>query len=853
MRGEPHALSVALSAQLEGMEPLLDALPTALLLLDAESSVLLYANRAAYALAGGAPEVVAAIYAGAAPAVAGGASAVHDTEIEWAAPGGTRTLAVSRDYARLRDRDVCVLTFDDVTFASRSRRRSQLLAAAGLQLSRSLEWSETLAAVAKAAVPAFADWCFVELLQDDGRIERIVIEHRDPAKRPFIEAYDAAYPIDPDAPIGSAAVVRTGEPELVPQLTQEMLEAVAVDAEQLRLLRAVGFRSSICVPLRTGGKVIGDLALVTSTERRAYEPDDVAVAQELADRCALALEDARRYTATRDAEREARRSRDELEAIAGAIPDAVVAQRGDGQVVYANAAALKLLGYPDAASIAAAPIAEVRERFQPARDDGTPLAPTELPGRRVLAGEPAPVVTVRSRGADGAPRWTRVQAMPVAGEDGRPRMAISVIEDLTDVMRAERGQRLLAEAGRRLGETLDPAGTVQSIAALAVPDFADWCTVDLWDGTRLDRVVAAHVDPAKVVHAAELRTRYPPEERDSALLEVARTGRPLLIPELPDAALCAWAKDAEHLGVLRALGLHSALIVPMTVRDTVLGVASFISAEGRRSFDQTDLALAQALALRFGAALENARLYETTAAIADTLQASLLPPHLPELPGTELAAAYRPAGDGHQVGGDFYDVFDTEDGAWWLVVGDVCGKGAEAAAVTALARYTIRAAAVRTRAPSDVLRRLADAMLRQDAGRGRYCTIACMRLDLSQTPARLSVSSGGHPLPTVLRRDGRTETIGVAGTLLGLVGDPELHDVVTELAPGDLVVAFTDGLTEARAPQGLWTEADVRDVLGRARDHAARAVVDQLLAAALDGVRTPRDDVAVLALRLVGR
>jgi serine phosphatase RsbU (regulator of sigma subunit) len=417
-------------------------------------------------------------------------------------------------------------------------------------------------------------------------------------------------------------------------------------------------------------------------------------------------------------------------------------------------------------------------------------------------------------------------------------------------MRAERGQRLLAEAGRRLGETLDPAGTLQAVAALAVPDFADWCTVDLWDGTRLERVVAAHVDPAKVALAGQLRERYPPEERGSGLLEVARTGRPLLVAELPDAALRAWAKDDEHLALLRDVGVHSVLMVPMTVRDTVLGVASFVSVEGRRSFDATDLALAQALALRVGAALENARLYETTAAIADTLQASLLPPHLPELPGAELAAAYRPAGDGHQVGGDFYDVFDTEDGAWWLVVGDVCGKGAEAAAVTALARYTIRAAAVRTRAPSDVLRRLADAMLRQDAGKGRFCTIACMRLDLSQTPARLTVSSGGHPLPAVLRRDGRTETIGVAGTLLGILDDPELYDVVTELDRGDLVVAFTDGLTEAGAPERLWNDADVRDVIRGASDHGVRTIVDQLLAAALDGVRTPRDDVAVLALRL---
>jgi serine phosphatase RsbU (regulator of sigma subunit)/PAS domain-containing protein len=718
----------------------------------------------------------------------------------------------------LDGQDVSVLTFEDVTFASRARRRSQLLAAAGLELSRSLDWSATLEAVARATVPAFADWCFVELLREDGSIERVVIEHRDPSKRPFIEAYDAAYPIDPAATAGSAAVIRTGEPELVPEMDEEMLQAVAEDAEQLRLLREVGFRSCIIVPLRSGGAVIGDLALATSTDRRPFEADDVAVAQELADRCALALEDARLYTELRDAEREARRSRDELEAITGAIPDAVIAQRPDGQVVYANAAALELLGYPDVAAITAAPIDEVRERFRPLGDDGTPIPPAQLPGRRALAGEVRPTVTVRSRRADGKLRWTRVQATPIPGEDGTPRLAINVIEDLTDVMRAERGQRLLAEAGRRLGETLDPAGTLETVASLAVPDFADWCAVDLWDGIRLERVVAVHGDPANVA----------PEEHDGAL-EVAETGRPLL----------------------RQLDAHSFLIVPMTARGAVIGVASF-SVEGRRSFDDTDLALAQALGLRVGAALENARLYETTAAIAATLQASLLPPHLPDLPGAELAAAYRPAGDGHEVGGDFYDVFDTEDGAWWLVVGDVCGKGAEAAAVTALARYTVRAAAVRTRAPSEVLRRLADAMLRQDAAQGRFCTVACMRLDLSATPALLTVSSGGHPLPTVLRRDGRAETIGIPGTLLGIVDDPELHDVVVELEAGDVAVAFTDGLTEARAPQRVWSQADVRDVVADAPGHAARAVVDHLVATALDGVRSPRDDVAVLALRLAG-
>ena len=155
------------------------------------------------------------------------------------------------------------------------------------------------------------------------------------------------------------------------------------------------------------------------------------------------------------------------------------------------------------------------------------------------------------------------------------------------------------------------------------------------------------------------------------------------------------------------------MLAPMTLRDRVLGVISFVSAESGRRFDEHDLALAEDLALRAAAAVENARLFETASAIAQTLQTSLLPPVLPELPGMELAAAYLPAGKGYEVGGDFYDVFNTADDQWYLVIGDVCGKGAEAAAVTALARYTIRAAAVRRRSPAAILRWLSDAMLQQ--------------------------------------------------------------------------------------------------------------------------------------------
>ncbi len=276
-----------------------------------------------------------------------------------------------------------------------------------------------------------------------------------------------------------------------------------------------------------------------------------------------------------------------------------------------------------------------------------------------------------------------------------------------------------------------------------------------------------------------------------------------------------------------------------------------MSAEAGHSYNATDLELAESLASHAAAAVENSRLYKARSAIARTLQASLLPPALPEVKGFDLAAAYRAAGEGFEVGGDFYDVFSTADDQWYAVIGDVCGKGAEAAAVTAMARYTIRAAAVRRRSPAAILRLLSEAMLRQEPSEdeGRFCTIACLHLDVSQEPARATVACGGHPLPVVLRADGRVEELGVAGTLLGLVERPDLRDRTGELGPGDTLLLYTDGLTEAGAPDNVWDPEQLAEVMAAAAGRSAQGVVDHAVAAALAVQPEPRDDIAVVALR----
>ena len=313
-----------------------------------------------------------------------------------------------------------------------------------------------------------------------------------------------------------------------------------------------------------------------------------------------------------------------------------------------------------------------------------------------------------------------------------------------------------------------------------------------------------------------------------------RTGESQLWADIPDELIVAAAQDEEHLRLIRELGMTSAMMVPMRVRDRVFGVISFVSAESGRRFTDADLRLAEDLALRAATAVENARLYRARTKIARTLQASLLPPLLPEVPGIEAGALYRPAGEEHEVGGDFYDLFATTENHWFAVIGDVCGKGAEAAAVTALARYTIRAAAAQDRSPAAILRWVNDAMLRE--GSSRFCTIAVAHLDRSAPTTRLTVAVGGHPAPIVLRADGSVETAGAGGTLIGLVDDPRLAETTTELAPGDAVLLYTDGVTEADAPRRVWTPEELEAVIAAAAGATAQELVDRVADAALTGL-----------------
>ena len=251
-------------------------------------------------------------------------------------------------------------------------------------------------------------------------------------------------------------------------------------------------------------------------------------------------------------------------------------------------------------------------------------------------------------------------------------------------------------------------------------------------------------------------------------------------------------------------------------------------------------------------ALERARLYEERAYVARTLQEGLLPERLADIPGLEVAVRYHSIADGGTVGGDFYDCFDILPDRWLVIVGDVAGKGTAAAVLTGLARHTLRAIALRDEPPEDMLRFLNEALLRQ-ASEAAFCTVGCVRLDpVGGGGFSACLASGGHPYPLLVRAGGRAEEVIVRGTLLGVEAEPVLEQVQLDLAVGDTLVLYTDGVVDARGPSGeRFGEERLREAVDAAAGGSAEAVaaaVDEAVAA-FEPEHT-RDDRAILALRV---
>lgn len=417
----------------------------------------------------------------------------------------------------------------------------------------------------------------------------------------------------------------------------------------------------------------------------------------------------------------------------------------------------------------------------------------------------------------------------------------------------------LAQAARLMEAPHSVEERLQRLADLAVSGVADWCAVHLVGAGRVDRVAVAHSDPAKLAFVARLEERYPPDpDAPGGAITVSRTGVPIHYPLVPDELLVAAAKDEEHLALIRSLGMRSAVVVPLLVRGTNLGALTLVQAESGELFTEDDLAYAQQLASTAAVALDNARLYERQQRTASTLQSALLPAALPDTPGLDVAARYlAQSADRREVyvGGDLYDVVAAPvAGRWAVTVADVCGKGAEAAALTAMIRHTVRAEVGHGLSAADVLHRLNDAMVRDTAADpGRFATAVHAHLDVGPDGVVVRLACAGH-VPALTVRAGRVEAVGDAGTLLGIYPDVAPAEAVVHLRPGDLLVLYTDGVTEARGMQGWYGSERLHAVLagqgGRGADEVADAVVTDVTAFQ-DG--PARDDVALLVVRVGAR
>ncbi len=447
---------------------------------------------------------------------------------------------------------------------------------------------------------------------------------------------------------------------------------------------------------------------------------------------------------------------------------------------------------------------------------------------------------------------------------------------LAESYRVRRGWlSFLAEASDLLAGTLDHEQTLALVAQLVTPRLATWCAVYSVDETRVARLAYVwHEDETKVdALRAALEHTPPPDPR------MLSNGQPWQGPDSAGSARIAEHRDQSNEAPIKPdddFGVLSDTIVafPLIARRHALG-ALLLGRERGDEFRRDVLDLADDLSRRAALALDNARLYSERTAISKALQRSLLPPELPEVPGLDVAVIYQAAGEGNDVGGDFYDLFPITVDRWGFAIGDVCGRGAQAAAVTGLARHALRILGREGHSVPIVLDRLNAAILDEGA-RARFLTL--LYGEISSRPRkpgenqdesrahgkssnhaahtsgglRITFVSAGHPLPLRLRSTGEVESIGTPQTLLGVIEDLDLVAETIDLDPGDVLLCVTDGAIERRHDQHMLGEEGLAAALAKYGELTAAAVAHRIQQVVVNfAPKAPKDDMAILVLRVL--
>jgi serine phosphatase RsbU (regulator of sigma subunit)/ketosteroid isomerase-like protein len=415
----------------------------------------------------------------------------------------------------------------------------------------------------------------------------------------------------------------------------------------------------------------------------------------------------------------------------------------------------------------------------------------------------------------------------------RSRLRFQILKDIA----------LVADGGRSLDQTL------KAITEILVPALGDYCMIDVIEEGRIRRAAVRATGPELETIERGLRERKPAlQEQIADAASVARQ-EPRLFERVTEADLRPIAESEEDLSFLSEMGIRSFVTLELRARGRPTGILSVgVSRSGRR-YRQDDADFFAILAGRVALALDNAGLFSNLersererAEIAETLQRGLLPPRLPHIPGWSVAAMYRPAGAENEIGGDFYDALRIA-GGWMVVIGDVTGRGAQAAAVTALARYTLRTAAALTGDPVVALETLNRELLARPGA--SLCSVAAMAIDEdSSRPVRLAIA--GHPAPLLVDRDATVEAT-VSAPVLGAFADARWGIEHIEVRPGQQLIVTTDGVTDSTGAEERFGEQRLRAALAGV---SSPALVVQKIEGALNEFSAGPldDDAAILAI-----
>jgi sigma-B regulation protein RsbU (phosphoserine phosphatase) len=418
------------------------------------------------------------------------------------------------------------------------------------------------------------------------------------------------------------------------------------------------------------------------------------------------------------------------------------------------------------------------------------------------------------------PHWKSLAALSA------DRMALAIETDrvATEDRRRRGWLTFLAEAGELLAQSLNVELTLALVPNIMVPRLGEWCAIHMFDDH--DRLV-----PATMLHSDEsvlpkLRERMEETTGEVAarLREVRTAGGAVPLPSPVEG-----------------------VVVPLAARGTVLGTLS-VGRPVDRAHTNDDITVLEDAARRAALAIDNARIHTDSKQIAQAFQNSLLPSALPTAAGLAFEAEYVPASTGTDVGGDFYDVLELEDGRFFISIGDVCGKGAQAAAVTGLVRDVLRVM-VRDKRPLPRALELLNHTLLEQPAEGRYATLATALVTPRGDELEVTLVLSGHERPLLLHADGKCEYVGNHGTAVGLLSKLAVNSTTFTLQPGDNLIFYTDGVTERRDGPQLFGHSGICRTLRPLAGYPARVIATKLRTEVLDySEEAPRDDMAVLVL-----